>query len=102
MIQVNLNYKRLQGFPWFAQITRKLEYRLGRGPVIFIACLGGGESEDFKGNDMVSRGNGGGISCRQQSLKRRTFENLTAIEWLGGGGKRGKKNRFHPPHPHPL
>ena len=42
MIQVNLNYKRLQGFPWFAQITRKLEYRLGRGPVIFIACLGGG------------------------------------------------------------
>lgn len=93
MIQVNLNYKRLQGFPWFAQITRKLEYRLGRGPVIFIACLGGGESEDFKGNDMVSRGNGGGISCRQQSLKRRTFENLTAIEWLGGGeeGEEGEE-----------
>lgn len=42
MIQVNLNYKRLQGFPWFAQIIRKLEYRLGRGPVIFIACWGGG------------------------------------------------------------
>ena len=104
MIQVNLNYKRLQGFPWFAQITRKLEYRLGRGPVIFIACLGGGESEDFKGNDMVSRGNGGGISCRQQSLKRRTFENLTAIGWLGGGkgGKKGKKNRFHPPTPTPT
>ena len=103
MIQVNLNYKRLQGFPWFAQITRKLEYRLGRGPVIFIACLGGGgESEDCKGNDMVSRGNGGGISCRQQSLKRRTFENLTAIEWLGRGGKRGKKNRLHPPTPTPY
>ena len=47
---------------------------------------------------MVSRGNGGGISCRQQSLKGRTFENLTAIEWLGGG-KRGKKNRFPPPPP---
>ena len=104
MIQVNLNYKRLQGFPWFAQITRKLEYRLGRGPVIFIACLGGGgESEDFKGNDMVSRGNGGGISCRQQSLKRRTFENLTAIEWLGGGGGRGgRRIDSTPPPPPPI
>ena len=91
MIQGNLNYKRLQGFPWFAQITRKLEYRLGRGPVIFIACLGGGESEDFKGNDMVSRGNGGGSSCRQQSLKRRTFENLTAIEGGGGAGDAGEE-----------
>lgn len=42
---------------------------------------------------MVSRGNGGGISCRQQSLKRRTFENLTAIEWLGGGeeGEEGEE-----------
>ena len=49
---------------------------------------------------MVSRGNGGGISCRQQSLKRRTFENLTAIEWLGGG-KRGKKNRLRAPPPPP-
>ena len=51
---------------------------------------------------MVSRGNGGGISCRQQSLKRRTFENLTAIEWLGGVGKRGKKNRLPPPPPPPY
>ena len=57
MTQVNLNYKRLQGFPWFAQIIRKLEYRLGRGPVIFIACLGGGgAAEDFKGKDMGKQG----------------------------------------------
>ena len=57
MIQVNLNYKRLSGFPWFAQMIRKLEYHLGRGPVIFIACLGGGgAAEDFKGNDMGKRG----------------------------------------------
>ena len=55
MIQVNLNYKRLQGFPWFAQMIRKLEYHLDRGPVIFIAC-GGGGAEDFKGNDMGKRG----------------------------------------------
>ena len=88
MIQVNLNYKRLSGFPWFAQMIRKLEYHLGRGPVIFIACLGGG------GRRRILRGmiwgNGGGISCRQQSLKRRTFENLTAFEWSGwgGGGRR--------------
>ena len=89
MIQVNLNYKRLQGFPWFAQIIRKLVYHLGRGPVIFIACWGGGgAAEDFKGNDMGKRGRD-----RQQSLKRRTFENLTAFEWSGWGGGRGKKNR---------
>lgn len=75
MIQVNLNYKRLQGFPWFAQITRKLEYRLGRGPVIFIACLGGGggETEDFKGNDMVSRGNGGGNQLSPTEFKEEDF-----------------------------
>ena len=47
MIQVNLNYKILQGFPWFAQIIRKLEYHLGRGPVIFIACWGGGGGGGF-------------------------------------------------------
>ena len=89
MIQVNLNYKRLQGFPWFAQITRKLEYRLGRGPVIFIACLGGGNPRILRGMTWFHGETEGGISCRQQSLKRRTFENLTAIEWLGGGGGRG-------------
>ena len=87
MIQVNLNYKRLQGFPWFAQMIRKLEYHLDRGPVIFIACGGGGGRRILRG---MTWGNGGGISCRQQRLKRRTFENLTAFEWSGwgGGGRR--------------
>ena len=116
MIQVNLNYKRLSGFPWFAQMIRKLEYHLGRGPVIFIACLGGGggAAEDFKGNDMGKRGRD---QLSPTEFKEENFWKFNCL-WMVGVGGRGKKNRtalwsdkkkfhrdtnkmlrFHPPFP---
>lgn len=89
MIQVNLNYKILQGFPWFAQIIRKLEYHLGRGPVIFIACWGGAAAEDFKGNDMGKRGRD---QLSPTAFKEENFWKFNCL-WMVGVGGRGKKNR---------